>query len=70
MFSLSRNAIKQSIHLFDIFIMQIQNGHHEMTEVIISSLIIEIVTILFHQTICFRYLIVYNKKDDTFDVTF
>ena len=34
---------------------QIQNGRHEITKVIISSSIIEIETILFHQTICFRY---------------
>ena len=32
---LSRNAIKQTIHLFDIIIMQIQNGRHEITKVII-----------------------------------
>ena len=34
---------------------KIQNGRHEITKVIISSSIIEIETILFHQTICLRY---------------
>ena len=34
---------------------KIQNGRHEITKVIISSLIIQIDTGLFHLTICFRY---------------
>ena len=54
-FSLSRNAIKQTIPSLDIIIMQIQNGHHEITKLIIFALIIGIKTILFYQTICFRY---------------
>ena len=55
MFSVSRNAIKQTMHLFDIRISKIQNGRYEITKVIIYSLIIEIETGLFHQTICFPY---------------
>ena len=55
MFSLSRNAIKQTILLLDIIIMQIQNGRHEITKLIILALIIGKETILFYQTICFRY---------------
>ena len=35
--------------------MQIQNGHHEITKLITFALIIGIKTILFYQTICFRY---------------
>ena len=38
-----------------LFSGKIQNGRHEINEVIISSSIIEIETRLFHQTICFRY---------------
>ena len=34
---------------------EIQNGHHEITEVNMNSLIIEIETKLFHQTTSFRY---------------
>ena len=53
MIAVSRNAIKQTIHLFDI---KIKNGQQEITEVIRYSLIglIEIETRLFHQTIYFR----------------
>ena len=36
-------------------VCEIQNGRHEIAIMIISSLIIEIETRLFHQTICFRY---------------
>ena len=34
---------------------KVQNGHHKITKVIISSSIIEIDTKLFHQAVCFRY---------------
>ena len=47
---------QKTIHLFDTIIMQIQNGRHNLTKVIISLLTIEIeIEILFHQTICFWY---------------
>ena len=65
MCSLSRNAVKQTIHLFNIFIMQIQHGRHEMTKVILSSSIIGIETILFTKPYVFC-IKGYNKKDDTF----
>ena len=40
--SLSRNAIKQTLPSLDIIIMQIQNGHHEISKLIIFALIIGI----------------------------
>ena len=45
MFSLSRNAIKQTIPSLYIIIMQIENGHHEITKLIIFALIIGIKTV-------------------------
>ena len=45
---------KRFIH-FTSLQYTIQNGHHKITEVIIFSLIIEIVTRLFNRAICFRY---------------
>ena len=54
---------KQYIHL-TLSSCKIQNSRHEITKVIISSLIIRIQTILFHQTIF--GIIEYIKKDDTF----
>ena len=68
MFSLSRNAIKQTIPSLDIIIMQIQNGHHEITKFIIFALIIGIKTILFYQTICFRYQGMQQKADTLFHI--
>ena len=55
MFSVSRNAInKRYIHL-TLISCKILNGRHEITKVIISSLIIQIDTGLFPLTICFCY---------------
>ena len=55
MFSVSRNAInKRYIHLTSIS-CKILSGRHKITKVIISSLIIQIETGLFHLTLCFWY---------------
>ena len=48
--------------------MQIQNGHHEITKLIIFALIIGIKTILFYQNICYRYQGIQKKADTLFHI--
>ena len=61
MFSLSRNAIKQTIPSLDIIIMQIQKGHHEITKLIIFAVIIGIKRYYFTKPYVFG-IKEYNKK--------
>ena len=46
-----------SSHPSEFVKLEIQNDRHENTEVIISSTIIEMDTLLFHQTICLIFML-------------
>ena len=58
------NAIKKRYIYLTSLSRKIQNGRHEITKVIISSVMIEMGTRLFHQAIRFRCQgMQYNKRD-------